>query len=204
MARKNNIKAGNKERRNVKMNYLYIIALAVLLFYASAVIDEGVRSAFENVKFLPLDLFFSILTNFGIVLALFLGIPSLMLYKKDKKAVYFIFLAFVSAFFLSFILKLIALRQRPAEVLYYPLVKIINYSFPSMHSMVVFALLPLLVYFIPRQKYFWIILAFLIAFTRIYFNFHYLSDVVFGIIVGYLIGEIFLKLYKKRVYGKAE
>ena len=202
MARQKTIKPNNKERPDVKRNLLYILALAALLLYVSYVIDESVRSAFENVKFPLLDFFFGIITNFGVMLAVFLGIPLVILYRKGRKASYFLILAFISSFLFSFALKLIALRQRPVETLYYPLTSIINYSFPSMHSMVVFALLPFLMHFMPRQRHFWAIFAFLIAFTRIYFGFHYLSDVVFGIIVGYFIGRLLLALYKKGAHGE--
>ena len=202
MARQKNIKPNNKERPDVKRNWLYILALSALLLYVSYVIDESVRSAFENVKFPMLDFFFGIMTNFGVMLAIFLGIPLVILHRKGRKASYFLILAFISSFLFSFALKLIALRQRPVETLYYPLTSIINYSFPSMHSMVVFALLPFLMHFMPRQRHFWAIFAFLTAFTRIYFGFHYLSDVVFGIIVGYLIGRLLLAWHNKGAHGE--
>ena len=172
------------------------------MFVTSAVIDERVREIFENVKLPFLDFLLSIITNFSVVLILFLAIPSIIIYKKDKKIFYLLMLSFICAFLFSFALKLITERIRPTDTVYYPLINIINYSFPSMHAMVVFALVPLIIYFMPRQKYFWISLAVLVSFTRIYFNFHYLSDVVFGVIVGYLIGEIFVKLHNKGILWK--
>ena len=204
MAGQKNIKQNNKKGFDLgkNLNLIYFIALALLLFYISTVFDKNISLIFKNIKIIPLDFVFGIITNFGIVVLSFLAIPSIILYRKDRKSVYFMILAFASAILLSFAIKLIILRQRPLETLAYPLINIINYSFPSMHSMAVFALLPLLINFFPGRKYFWIIAAFLVAFTRIYFNFHYLSDVVFGIIVGYIIGKFLLKLYKKRYYEK--
>lgn len=204
MAGQKNIKQNNKKGFDLgkNLNLIYFIALALLLFYISAVFDETISSVFKNIKITPLDFVFGIITNFGIVVLSFLAIPALILYRKNRKDSFFLIIAFASAFLLSFAIKLIVLRQRPMETLYYPLMGIINYSFPSMHSMAVFALLPLLIHFFPGRKHFWISAAFLVAFTRIYLNFHYLSDVVFGIIAGYIIGRFFLKLYKKRHHEK--
>lgn len=199
MAGQKNIRQNNNKRHYVmeKSDYIYFLALGILLFYVSTFLDRYVYSAFEIARMPLLDSVFSIITNFGVVMVLFLAMPSIMFYKKDSKVVCFLILAFVSAFLISFILKLIVLRQRPLETLAYPLINIINYSFPSMHSMVVFALLPFLIYFMPKQKYFWVIAVILVAFTRIYFSFHYLSDVVFGIVAGHFIGEFLLMLHKR-------
>ena len=204
MAGQKNIRKNSKTGFDLgkNLNLIYLIALAILLFYISAVFDKTISSMFKGIKIIPLDFVFGIITNFGIALMLFLAIPLIILYRKDRKAVYFMIMAFASAILISFAIKLIILRQRPVETLYYPLIGIINYSFPSMHSMAVFALLPLLINFFPGKKYFWIGAAFLVAFTRIYLNFHYLSDVVFGIIAGYIIGKFFLKLYKKGIHEK--
>ena len=117
---------------------------------------------------------------------------------KNKKIVYLLWLTFILSFILAFIIKLIVLRQRPTEAFTYPLTNIINYSFPSMHSMVVFSLLPLLIKYMPKQKSFWIIFAFLVGFSRIYFGFHFFSDVVFGALTGYLLGNFLLKMHEKK------
>jgi undecaprenyl-diphosphatase len=63
-----------------------------------------------------------------------------------------------------------------------------NFSFPSFHAMFVFSLLPLLNKQYSKFKYVWIIFAILVAFSRVYLGVHYLSDVLAGAIIGYLIG----------------
>ena len=117
---------------------------------------------------------------------------------KNKKIVYLLWSTFILSFVLAFITKLIVLRQRPTEAFTYPLINIINYSFPSMHSMVVFSLLPLLIKYMPKQKSFWIIFAFSVAFSRIYFGLHFLSDVVFGALTGYFLGKFLLKMHEEK------
>jgi undecaprenyl-diphosphatase len=72
-------------------------------------------------------------------------------------------------------------------------------SFPSGHAMIVFSIVPFLMKNFPKQKYYFILLAVLVAFSRIYLNVHYLSDIVAGAFLGYLIGVIFSDLEDK--YG---
>jgi membrane-associated phospholipid phosphatase len=124
-------------------------------------------------------------------------VPSIIFYKKNKKIIYLLWLAFIVSIILAFVTKLIVLRQRPIEAFTYPFVNIINYSFPSMHAMVVFSLLPFLVRYLNKWKSFWIGFGLLALFGRVYFGFHFLSDVVFGAFFGYFVGDYLLELYEK-------
>lgn len=185
-----------------KVNDIFVLIIGTLLFIISYTFDENVALFFKGAKLPILDAVLSTITNFGVVVVVILLVPSIVLYKKNKKLVYLLWFTLVISFILSFIIKLLVLRQRPMEEFIYPLINIINYSFPSMHALVIFSLLPLLVKYLPKWKHFWVLFAFLIAFSRIYFGFHFLSDVVFGIIAGYFVGDFLLKLYEKKNYGK--
>jgi undecaprenyl-diphosphatase len=204
MARKKNIKQDYKQRLNVISgnNYIYIAVIGIILSYASIFLDQYVTSIFKYNSIPVIGALLAIMTNFGTVLLLFLAIPAVILYKKDNRKIKFLALAITASFLVSLALKLVFIRQRPIEVFDYPFISIINYSFPSMHSMIVFALLPLLMNFFPKKKAYWAALALLVAFTRIYFSFHYLSDVVFGIFSGYLIGEFLLSKYYGGINAK--
>lgn len=174
--------------KNNILPYFIIIAT----FISSFLLDEKISYLFKNAKSTTLDFIFGIITNFGIALAIMLILPMLML--KDNKKVYTLLLAFFSSVFISLVLKWIFLRQRPTDFAY-PFIKILSYSFPSMHAVVVFSLLPILAYFLPMQKNFWFFFAFLVIFTRVYFGFHYFSDVVFGAILGYSLGCLLLDMH---------
>ncbi len=168
----------------------YLAVIAVLIF--SFLLDKRVSSIFKNAQNPPLDFILGIMTNFGVILAIMLIMPMLML--KDNKKIYTLLLAFFSAVLVSIIVKWVFLRQRPTDFAY-PFAKVLSYSFPSMHAVVIFSLLPLLAFFLPKQKNFWMLFAFLAVFTRIYFGFHYLSDVVFGAVLGYSLGCLLLDLH---------
>ena len=181
-----------------KINDVLIFVIGVLLFLISYSFDAEINLFFKNVKFQVFDFVLGLVTNFGVVVLVTLLIPSIILYKKNKKIVYLIWLTFIISFVLAFVIKLIVLRQRPIEAFTYPFTNIINYSFPSMHSMVAFSLLPLLVKYMPRHRYSWIAFAFFVGFSRVFFGFHFLSDVVFGALSGYVIGNYLLELYEKK------
>ncbi len=174
-----------------------ILIIGILLFLISYILDRQINLFFKNFRFTFFDVIFSIITNFGVVVLVTLIIPSVILYNKNKKSVYLLWSAFIASFISAFIIKLIVLRQRPIDAFTYPFTNIVNYSFPSLHAMVAFALLPLLLEFLPKQKNIWISFAFLVGFTRVYFGFHFLSDVVFGALFGYLAGNYLLDMYEK-------
>ena len=185
-----------------KLNDKWILIIGILLFLISYKSDEQVNLFFKNFRFIPLDIVFGIITNFGVVILFMLIVPVIVMYRKNNRPAYLLLLSFIISAILSLIIKLIVLRQRPNEALTYPFTNLVSYSFPSMHAMVVFALLPILAKYFPKQKFFWIIFAFLAAFTRIYFGFHFLSDVVFGGFFGYFVGKYLLRLYEKRKLWK--
>ena len=184
-----------------KINDIRILIIGILIFLASYRLDKQASLFFRNFRFIPLDFVFSIITNFSFVVLIMLIIPIVILFNKNKKQTHLLLLAFAVSIISSFVLKLIFLRQRPNELLTYPFINITDYSFPSMHAAVIFSLLPILIKHLPKQKYFWIIFAFLVSFTRIYFGFHFLSDVVFGALLGYFIGNYFLRMFEKKKYG---
>lgn len=70
-------------------------------------------------------------------------------------------------------------------------------SFPSGHSVTAFSLAVALSYLFPRHYKLFYILAFIVAFSRVYDGEHYPLDVIAGGILGYLFAKITLIVYKK-------
>lgn len=112
---------------------------------------------------------------------------------------------------LVLMLKIFVHRPRPES----PLVESAGYSFPSGHVMISVIFYGMIAYFLIRNMKSWklqvfIILAalfivFLIGFTRIYFQTHYLSDILAGYAGGLFwltVCVTGLEIYKKRVYSK--
>ena len=182
-----------------KFNKSLILIIGIMLTIVSYIFDEQVNLFFKNISFTFLNPVLSVISNFGILIAVMLVIPSLIFYKlKRKNLAYLLLLTFIVSFILAFVIKLIVLRSRPMGAFTFPFINITDYSFPSMHAMVAFSLLPVLIKYLPKQRIFLIIFAFLVGFSRIYFGIHFLSDVVFGAFAGYLIGDCIMKLHEKR------
>lgn len=144
-----------------------------------------------------IDLFFSIITNFGFAIAILYLIPSIVFYnKKARKELYALWLSLFLSIGISLLLKLLISKARPDLAIDYH-INILDNSFPSMHSLVAFASLPILSANFSNSKYF-TVFAILVAFSRIYFGYHFLSDVIFGIFAGYLIGLFSLRIINKK------
>jgi undecaprenyl-diphosphatase len=63
-----------------------------------------------------------------------------------------------------------------------------TYSFPSGHAALAFASATVLAFGMPRVKAVWLVLAALVAFSRIYIGVHYPLDVACGTLVGIGVG----------------
>ena len=145
---------------------------------------------------------------------------SLFLWKEHKrKWILPLWFTLALSTIVSFILKVSVQRQRPFQLGIVSVLPILekashtiwNFSFPSNHAVLAFCAVPLLSKEFPKLKYIWVVLAGLIAFSRVYFGVHFLSDVLVGGAIGYLIGALIVKIETKgkffegiykRVFGK--
>ena len=183
-----------------KLSKIWILFVGIALVFLSYILDMQAENFFKTLRTPLLDATLGIITNFGVVVLFMVIVPTIILYKKNKKIISLLWINFFISLAATFILKLVIARQRPVEAFTYPFSTIINYSFPSMHAVVAFSLMAMLNENMPKQKNFWNAFACLVALSRLYFGVHYLSDVVSGALIGYFIGHYLSFLYKK--YGK--
>jgi len=130
------------------------------------------------------------------VVVVLIIVTTLFLWEEKKREwILPLWLSFFFSFIINLGLKYLIMRPRP-----YLSLAINNLttstlpSFPSMHSAIVFSTIPLLDREFPKIKLFWIAFASIVAFSRLYLGVHYLSDIIVGGIIGYLIGYCFFKL----------
>ncbi|OGK18847.1 hypothetical protein A2866_03205 [Candidatus Roizmanbacteria bacterium RIFCSPHIGHO2_01_FULL_39_8] len=118
--------------------------------------------------------------------------------KRDIKFA----LTFVISFFTTsgLVLVLKELFQRPRPFVLH-IVKAVNcnfdYAMPSGHAAAAFAAATVLAYFDKKRRWLYYFVAILISFSRIYLGCHYVSDVIIGSSIGYLISSITLFLSTK-------
>lgn len=183
----------------MKKQIFYVIGIILLVL--SFFIDKtfslfvfNLRNSFFNNVFI----FLSSLNNSFIVFILM----TLLLYLiKKRKEIFLMWFAFFTSGFFSLILKLITNRVRPFTELSLNLLNNINYhfavwntAFPSWHTAALFVVYPFLN---KKVKYYWIVFALLLSFSRIYTGVHYLSDVIGGILLGHSIAWLIIFLNRR-------
>lgn len=72
-----------------------------------------------------------------------------------------------------------------------------DYSFPSGHATIAFTAAGILSVFDKKRKKYFYLIAVLIAFSRVYLGFHYVSDVIMGTVLGILIAQCITHANKK-------
>ncbi|HEY4537068.1 MAG TPA: phosphatase PAP2 family protein [Erysipelothrix sp.] len=155
----------------------------------------------QGIRTPGLDYFFKILTTLGDHAEIWLLIILFLFFYKKKKetAVLAVVAIVIELIIVSLILKPIFSRPRPFLV--DPIDLLISRpqgsSFPSGHSASSFAVAVLLFREKVKFRVPILIVAFLMAFSRLYVFVHYPSDVVVGSIIGILIG---LVVHKNRQY----
>lgn len=144
--------------------------------------------------------FITSLGNAGIIWIV-LAVVLLILPKTRKAGIIVAAALLVDLILCNLILKNLVARVRPYDVntaIAILIKKPLDFSFPSGHTAASFAAMTAL--FLTKMKKAWIvalILAVLIAFSRLYFYVHYPTDVLGGIVVGILSGVIGYAIVEK-------
>ncbi|MGG5461592.1 phosphatase PAP2 family protein [Clostridium sp. B9] len=157
-------------------------------------IQANLQNAFLN----PIMIFFTKLGNLGLLwIAIGLGLSITKKYRK-------VGLLTLSALIINTLLGegiLKHLIERPRPFVTYPDLNIIihkpsSFSMPSGHTSASFAAAFVLGYYFKKLRWYFYGLASLIAFSRIYLLVHYPSDVLSGILLGFVSFLIVINGYK--------
>lgn len=173
--------------------------------------DRVIVEAFSSLRTSVLDNFFLGITYISskwIVIG-FLTLLFLLTIHR-KKWIVPVWLTLAISITIAFLTKVFIARPRPyIEGIVNTLPKleevshtVWNFSFVSSHAIMMFAAIPIINKTFPRFRYVWIGLASLVILSRVYFGLHYLSDVVVGGLVGYIIGLYIVKLESKSKFGE--
>src|SRR3989338_8902713 len=184
------------EKYKLSKKAIFIAVISIILI--SLFLDKAAFSAISYIKNPLFDAVFSLITNpTSIFIVLAFAAYSIFFDRKNRKWLYFLLASLTLSVLLSFILKLVIARPRPSEELFYIFFNLVDYSFPSMHSMVAFAILPLLNKILPRLRILWISFALSFALSRVYLGMHFFSDIIAGAFFGYFIGLFMVYMENK-------
>lgn len=180
----------------MKVKTQSIIAIALVMTIICVLIDKPLISFIMQITpgfTIPFFEWISYPISVFVVLIL---MTTLFLWEERKEHyIAPLLVGIVFTVFTIFALKFAFHRARPDEVLY--ILNFVDYSFPSAHSAIGFATIPVLDKEFPKLKFFWIAFAVLIGLSRVVLNLHYVSDVIAGAIIGYLCGYTVLRLEEK-------
>lgn len=142
--------------------------------------------------------FFAILEFFTSTVLLFflLFFTTYILWKK-KKMLLKLWISLLGTGIVTLLLKFLVQRPRPLVSEYF-FWNIPDYSFPSLHTALAFAMIPFFWSTSSRLRWFFLFLSCIIAITRVYFQQHYISDVIGGAFIGLFIGFIILNKYHEK------
>ncbi len=190
---------------------IVLIAVFVALIFASLYFDSEIVKAVSTIRNKFLSDFFLGITFFSSEIIIFFFLTSLFLWREHKRRwIFGLWFTLALSAVVSFVLKFSIQRQRPFQLGIVSTLQILekashliwNFSFPSFQAMLVFCAVPILSKEFRKFKYFWIIFAGLIAFSRVYFGLHFLSDVLAGGLIGYLLGWFVIKLETENKFGE--
>lgn len=191
--------AGQNKKYIFSKSHMIIFIIGLISTIISFLLDSYIIlfiSLIQNIFFTD---FFSIITLIGeIEFFIPMSIIISIFFFARKKRVSGLWFSVVVVGIIVFFTKLIINRPRPYES--HDIIAMIHTtmsSFPSGHAMVVFSLVPFMTKNFPSHKYYFFAIAILVAFSRVYLNVHYFSDIVAGAFIGYLIGMIISVIEEK-------
>jgi undecaprenyl-diphosphatase len=181
-----------KKEEKIVLYALVVISIISFFLDGYAIIFMHlIRNTFFDYSLFVFSLTFSLFIPL-------LAATSIYLYIKNKKeGILPLWISFTLTFIIVYAVKFIVQRPRQLGEMFTALFHLSDYSFPSAHAALSFAILAVIDEKFKKLKIFWLSLAILIIFSRVYFQYHYFSDIVFGALLGYGIGMAVLALYKK-------
>ncbi len=177
---------------------LLVFSIIIILFSEQAIsFDESLLHVINGLSNPLLDAIFIPLNYLGSTLFWIILIVAFWIKGHKKLSVYLLYATIINSV-LMFSLKWTFLRPRPSEnnekdILF---IEDTGPSFPSGHSENVFSGNAILSYFSKDWKFkvIFYVLAILTAISRIYIGVHYPIDVLFGSLIGIIVGNFVLNL----------
>jgi|TARA_B100001971_G_C18138214_1_gene508869 undecaprenyl-diphosphatase len=195
-----------------KSVFIVGILIASISAFMAFLYDFELVNFISTLRNMSFDYVFLSVTFASNTFIVFFFLTTLFLWKEHKRRWIFpLWFATLFSAVTSYLLKIIIARPRPFQK-GVPVLQIAfhfmkdnflewNFSFPSFQAMLVFSALPLISKEFKKFRWIWVVFASLVALSRVYFGVHYLSDVLIGSIIGYVIGYAMVVIEEKHGFG---
>jgi len=194
--------------------FVISIVMSVILAIIAFLYDKEIIKFVSSIRTDSLDYLFLSVLFISNAYIIFFFLTTLFLWNNNHRK-WVLPLWFTSFFVIGigYLMKIIIARPRPFQAIkgFYVLqiafhfirnnFNTWNFSFPSFQALIVFSALPILGKEFKKFRYIWFVFACLVVFSQVYFGIHYLSDVLGGAIIGYLIGLLMVKIEEKYGYS---
>lgn len=196
------------EKRSIVYVSQFIILLATLSYFY---IDKSIAIYFHNFNVTAnhvwLTSIFHHITKLGESQYALLVLITLFFFFQKKVPLFayqmlYLFSAVALSGITVDILKIVVARMRPDMLFQHDLYGFVGFtlgaqfnSLPSGHSATAAALAIGLTLLFPRYKSAYVLIAFLIIFSRVFLTFHYLSDTLIGALLGGIIAFVIYRKY---------
>ncbi len=183
-------------KTRAKQNRILIAVVGLLLFIVSLIFDKKIVFLVTKIRNPFLDDLMVWVGHYATGLIILIVMTTLFMWSEKKRNwIPVLWISVLVSMLITYLLKIAVARNRPFLTLnFQPLSGATTKSFPSGHAASSFAAVPVLDREFRIFNWFWLSIACLIGFSRIYLGVHYLSDVIFGALLGYFIGELFVYL----------
>ncbi len=183
----------------MKRGWKYILIIFAVFLLLLSFLFDGKISSFLNQIHIPLinNLMFGIFLMGSEVFLLIL-LVFMFIWKTDmRKSLLPLLFSVGVAGSIGFFIKIIFQRLRPFQQGLISLIPLVsngtyitwNFSFPSFSALLIFSAFPEISKKLPSFRPYWIILGSLILLSQLYLGIHFLSDILFGSVLGYVIGK---------------
>jgi len=183
-----------KKEGKISRKKVICAASAIIIFILALIFDSQIVSFFASIQVPFIVTVMKVFSFFGSWYVIPFVAIAIILFSREKnkpKALIGAMTSLLLGIISAYIFKIIVARPRPLDLS-------VNFaawdsSFPSSHAVAAFAILPCLD---KRLQPYWLAFAILISLSRIYLGVHYASDVIAGVILGYVMGLVGTKIFK--------